>query len=224
MVERSGAAPILLVDDHELLAEGLAVALRASGHDVVVAPSGASDDDILGLADAHHPRLVLLDLQLDHGRSGLGLIGPLLERDAPALVLTGVTDRVELAECLQAGAIGVAPKTQRFEGLLEVVERVLAGEPAMVPGERDELLAEFRTTMAGRREKMAPFAALTTREREVLGLLLEGLSAEAIAERTFVSLATVRSHIRSILVKLGVGSQLAAVAMARRAGWDPTSG
>src|SRR5205823_5277744 len=123
MVETSGEGPILLVDDHELLAEGLAAALRVAGHDVVVAHSGATDDEILDLADAHHPRLVLLDLQLDHGRSGLGLIGPLLERDAPALILTGVTDRVELAERLQAGAIGVAPKAQRFDGLLEVVEK-----------------------------------------------------------------------------------------------------
>ena len=68
---------------------------------------------------------------------------------------------------------------------------------------------------------MAPFADLTPREASVLGGMLDGLSAEQIAERDFVSLATVRTQIQSVLRKLGVTSQLAAVAAARRAGWRP---
>ena len=211
---------LLVVDDHELLAEGLAASLRAAGHEVAVAPSGASDDSIIELAETHRPDLVLLDLELDHGRSGLDLIGPLREREFPALILTGVTDRVHLAETLLAGAVGVAPKAQRFDELLEVVNRILAGGAAMALGEREDLLSDLRTTLAARREQLAPFRTLTTREQEVLALLMEGLAAEAIAERTFVSLATVRSHIRSILTKLGVSSQLSAVAMARKAGWE----
>jgi DNA-binding NarL/FixJ family response regulator len=213
---------LLLVDDHELLAEGLAASLRASGHDVAVAPTAASDEQVLALAADHKPDLVLLDLQLDHGRSGIDLIGPLRELGAPALILTGVTDRVHLAECLLAGAIGVAEKAQRFSDLLDIVERVLAGGSAMAPGEREELLSDFRSAMSARKEQLAPFRSLTAREQEVLGLLMEGVAAEAVAEKTFVSIATVRSHIRSILTKLGVSSQLAAVALARKAGWEPT--
>jgi DNA-binding NarL/FixJ family response regulator len=67
----------------------------------------------------------------------------------------------------------------------------------------------------------APFESLTPREAAVLGDLLEGRSADDIAEASFVSITTVRAQIRSILSKLGVRSQLAAVSMARRAGWSP---
>ncbi len=70
-------------------------------------------------------------------------------------------------------------------------------------------------------ERLAPFRALSPREQAVLAGLLAGDSAETIAHRSYVSLATVRSQIRAVLLKLGVNSQLAAVALAREAGWEP---
>jgi two-component system nitrate/nitrite response regulator NarL len=72
---------------------------------------------------------------------------------------------------------------------------------------------------APQRQRLAPFEQLTVREHEVLLALTLGHSAEEIAEAHYVSITTVRSHIRSILTKLGVNSQLAAVALAVRAGW-----
>jgi DNA-binding NarL/FixJ family response regulator len=80
-------------------------------------------------------------------------------------------------------------------------------------------LSELRAHRAQEGERLAPFARLTVRECEVLQDLVEGKNAERIANDSFVSVATVRSHIKSLLAKLGVNSQLAAVAAAQRAGW-----
>ena len=81
------------------------------------------------------------------------------------------------------------------------------------------MLDELRTHRATQRSALSPFEQLTQREREVLALLIDGLAAEEIAETRYVALTTVRSQIRSVLRKLGVRSQLAAVARASRAGW-----
>jgi DNA-binding NarL/FixJ family response regulator len=83
------------------------------------------------------------------------------------------------------------------------------------------MIDELRIERAGLRKALTPFERLTMREREVLAALVDGLSAEEIAETQFVALTTVRSQIRSVLQKLGVRSQLAAVAHANRVGWKP---
>jgi len=83
------------------------------------------------------------------------------------------------------------------------------------------VLTSLREHRAAERARLAPFERLTTRERIVLGALMDGASAEEIAKSSFVSLATVRSQIRSILEKLSVHSQVAAVALAHRLRWDP---
>ena len=87
--------------------------------------------------------------------------------------------------------------------------------------ERDELLRLLREHRQQDHQRLAPFEQLSPREQQVLASVMEGLSAEAIAERDYVSLSTTRTQIRSILTKLGVNSQIAAVAMARAAGWSP---
>ena len=83
------------------------------------------------------------------------------------------------------------------------------------------MLDELRIERASVRKSLSPFERLTTRESPVLSALIDGLSGEEIAEAHFVALTTVRSQIRSLLQKLGVRSQLAAVAHANRAGWKP---
>jgi two-component system nitrate/nitrite response regulator NarL len=85
--------------------------------------------------------------------------------------------------------------------------------------EREEMLDELRRHRAERSDRLAPFERLSPKEASVLLALAEGRSAEAIARASFVSLPTVRTQIRGILVKLGVSSQLAAVGMALERGW-----
>ena len=98
---------------------------------------------------------------------------------------------------------------------------MLAGTPLIGCTAREAMIDELRIERAGLRKALTPFEQLTMREREVLAALVDGLSAEEIAETQYVALTTVRSQIRSVLQKLGVRSQLAAVAHANRVGWEP---
>jgi DNA-binding NarL/FixJ family response regulator len=210
---------VLIVDDHGVLADGLAMALEAEGLTASVHVP-ASADAILEAAAMEQPRLVLLDLDLGlDRRSGVDLVGPLHDLGPEVLVLTGSSDRLVHARCLEAGAAGVASKADPFDKLLDATRRAARGEPAIGRRRREELLEELRQDRAARSERLAPFARLTPKEASVLLSLAEGHSAEAIARASYVSLPTVRTQIRGVLVKLGVGSQLAAVAMAVERGW-----
>jgi two-component system nitrate/nitrite response regulator NarL len=211
---------VLIVEDHELLAGTLSLALRQRGALVEVA-AGPGTEDVIGTARRMAPVLVLLDLELGDLGSGLDLVEPLIGAGSTVVMLTGVTDQVRLAACVEAGAVGIISKTVPFDDLVAAVDRALAGEELLSFDERQTLLAELRTSRRDNRERLAPFAALTPREQAVLARLVAGEAAETIAAGSYVSLATVRSQIRSILLKLGVNSQLAAVAMARAADWPP---
>jgi DNA-binding NarL/FixJ family response regulator len=210
---------VLVVDDHELLAQSLSLALQAEGFDVaVVAPTGM--DAVLAAAREAQPAVVLLDLELgDAVGSALPLIAPLRAGGALVVIVTGITDRIRLAECLEAGAAGLLDKSSSFLQLVDAVREVAELGTLLSPGRRQDLLAELRRQRANRTRRLQPFRRLTPREAEVLKALMDGQQAEAIATTSFVSLATVRSQIRSVLTKLNVNSQLAAVAMARREGW-----
>ena len=209
---------VLLVEDHELLAGTLAMALRQKGLQVHAA-AGPSAAAVVDLARTLAPVLVLLDLDLGSMGSGRDLIGPLTETGARVVMVTGVADPARLGACLEAGAVGVVSKATEFSVLIDTVHRALEGSPLMRVDERQALLEAARARRRAEHDRLAPFDTLTPREQAVLVHLLAGESAETIAERSYVSLATVRSHIRAILLKLGVNSQLAAVALARNAGW-----
>ena len=213
-----GPVRLLIVDDHELLAGTLAVVLRQRGLEVHTA-NGPTPDAVVRAARELEPALVLLDLDLGPGMGcGLDLVHPLSEVGTRVVMMTGIQDRARLGACVEAGAVGIVSKTAAFDELVDTVERAAHGETVMAEPERTALLdavAAQRRADAGR---VGRFATLSPRERSVLAGLVAGESPEAIARRSYVSLATVRSHIRSILLKLGVRSQLAAVAMARAAG------
>lgn len=212
---------VLIVEDHELLAQSLVFALRAEGVDTETLKPETTDQ-ILKVAEDLKPTVVLLDLELggEIGNS-IPLIGPLEQLGAQVMMVTGVTNRVRLAECLEAGATGLLNKSTPFDQLVEAVREVAELGTLIPPEQRHELLNELRKQRAADRERLEPFERLTSREQHVLAGLMDGKSAEAIAEESFVSLATVRSQIRAILLKLDVNSQLAAVALARRNGWTP---
>lgn len=212
---------VLLVEDHELLAQSLVLALRAEGIEAERAPL-TSTDAVLETAGSGSYELVLLDLDLGPGLGySLPLIKPLQRTGARVVILTAVTDRERLAECIEEGAIGLVSKSQPFDQLLAALHDAVALGTLLKPGQRDDLLAELRRQRHQRRAELAPFEGLTRREREVLGALMEGKTAEDIASEWFVAMSTVRSQIRSLLAKLGVHSQVAAIGMARRAGWSP---
>ncbi|MEY3360741.1 MAG: hypothetical protein RL531_460 [Actinomycetota bacterium] len=211
---------LVILDDHELLAQSLALAFTRDGiHATVLAPT--DDATILAAIDTARPALVLLDLMLGDIGASLPLIEPIRALGADVVIMTGEENPIAWAECFEAGAADVVSKSEAFETLVERISAIAAGRNAHTEGRRTEFLALLREHRRSETVRLEPFERLTAREREVLAYLMEGVAAEEIAERTFVALATVRSHIRSILTKLGVNSQLAAVAAARRAGWVP---
>jgi DNA-binding NarL/FixJ family response regulator len=212
---------VLIVDDHELLAESLRLALSAEGYDVVV--PGPTPGEIYAAAQRTPPDVVLLDLDLgDAGGDGSVLVEALSVGGARVVVLSGTPDRMRVAACLESGACGYVSKSEPLDVLLKAVRVAGSGGNVIPEHQRLDMLAALRRSRVERKRELAPFHDLTGREQFVLAQVIDGRSAADIASSAFVSEATVRTQIRAVLTKLGVRSQLAAVASARRARWGTT--
>ena len=213
------APTILIVDDHDLVGTSLAVALTAEGLRARRA-TGVDPAGILAEAATLRPGLALLDLDLGRDRrgrrrDGVDLVVPLTEQGWCCVVLSAA-DRSRVGAALAAGAVAAVPKRAPWPVLLANVRAALDGRVVMNPDIRQELIDSFRSQDAERRDVVEKLSRLTQREREVLAELAQGNRAQAVAEQYVVSLATVRTQIRSVLSKLEVGSQLEAVALYRR--------
>jgi DNA-binding NarL/FixJ family response regulator len=211
-------AQIAIVEDHGLLAQSLAYALAGRGITAVVVKD-LQPDAVLDTLRGRDLTLVLLDFDLGDAGIGLDLIKPIGELGYRVAMLTGETDPVTLARCVEAGAVGVISKRDPFDRLIEHITDVFDGRGILSLATREQLMSGLRAHRSQEAERSAPFERLTVRESEVLQDLIDGKNAETIARDSFVSVATVRSHIKALLAKLGVNSQLAAVALARRSGW-----
>jgi DNA-binding NarL/FixJ family response regulator len=212
---------VLIVEDHPLVATGLRLALTARDWEVETAEV-LSVAGVMATAESFLPDCALVDLHLgDIDASGLDLIRPLCESGISVVVLTAETDRYVLASCVEAGADGWIGKNAFLDEIVRAIEDVLAGRQLLGKAAREALLDELRVRRASLTSALTPFERLTPRERVVLGALVSGSSAEEIADTHYVALTTIRSQIRAILQKLGVRSQLAAVAYANRVKWVP---
>jgi DNA-binding NarL/FixJ family response regulator len=209
-----------IVDDHALVSDALAHVLNEKGFEAFsLQPSTL--DDVVEFAREQRLNVILLDLDLGALGSSIPVIAPLRDAGCRVIVVTGSNERPQWGECIEAGAAAVVSKAVSFTELIETVTDMLDDVAERRQTERLELLDSLRQHREDERQRLAPFAQLTVREHEVLLALTRGMSAEDISASMYVSIATVRSHIRSILQKLGVNSQLAAVALAVRAGWSP---
>ena len=215
---------VLVVEDHVLVAIVLQLALSGRGWDVGTI-SGPTALEVVSHAQRFEPQCVLLDINLggDVGR-GVELVEPLLSTGAQVVMLTAETRRTVLAECIEAGAAGWLSKGAVLDEVDWTLSHVLAGGTILGRADRAALLEELRLERAGSHRAHAAFERLTQREALVLGALIDGLTADEIADAHFVALTTVRTQIRAVLQKLDVRSQLAAVALANRAGWRPPVG
>jgi two-component system response regulator DevR len=203
---------VLIVDDHEVLASTLALALAAEeGLDVVgTAGSLASAQTVLHESRAD---VVLLDHRLPDG-DGIAAIPRLQELapDARIIVLTASTSDDLLLAALENGAAGFVSKTRGLEELKAAVHAVVAGESVVSP----ELLTRLIPRLTRRESRQQ--VQLTERELEVLNLVAQGLSNAAIARSLFVSVHTVRNHVANLSSKLGAHSKLEALTIALREG------
>ena len=217
---RPGAIPerLLIVDDHPLTREALAALLAQNGFDVV--GLAADGEEAIAAAARLRPELVLLDLSMP-GLDGLEAL-PRLRRAAPeaeVVVLTASGTDDNLLAAIRAGAAGYLLKSEPPERIVEFLRGVAQGEAALSGTVARQLLEQVRD---GRGRGGVPdgiAAALSAREVEVLLLLDDHLGTEEIAQRLFISEHTVRSHVKSLLRKLGASSRreaLEALTTARR--------
>ncbi|MDH4074576.1 MAG: response regulator transcription factor [Acidimicrobiia bacterium] len=213
-----GTRQIVVVDDHPLLAIGLCRALERSGTVVEQLDPLVGAEQVLREVADRRPDCAVVDLGLPFAGGGSALIAPLVADDIRVVVLTGESDRLLLARSLMAGAEAVISKSEPLPDIVTTILLVTDGQPVRA-GDRAELMADLRLVLHEQAKSDSLFAGLSPREQQVLAGLMDGHSAASLAERHFVSMATVRAQIRSVLTKLEVGSQLEAVALAHRHRW-----
>ena len=203
------AIRVVIVDDHPVVREGLRTFLDCHDDVEVVADVGTLADAITSVRTTR-PDLVLLDLELPDG-SGLHGLPDLLEGEAPpsVLVLTSFLDEDLVRQAVRAGAAGYLVKHAGPDRLLDAIRGVVDGRVELDPAAARALAA------APGRDRLDD---LTPRELEVLGLVAQGLSNRAIAERLVVTEKTVKTHVSSILAKLGVERRTQAAVYAKDRG------
>jgi DNA-binding NarL/FixJ family response regulator len=196
---------VLIVDDHEVVREGLRLSLSRTPHIRVVgeAPDGNAAIDLAG---RRKPNVVIMDVRMP-GMDGLDATKALMEREpnTSVLIFTAYSERSLLARGLESGAKGYILKEAPHDTLVRAIEKVAGGDSFIDPA----LMPAF---LSGKdREDM-----LTAREREILQLLADGMSNADVAQRLFISQETVKSHVRHILAKLEADTRTHAVAIALR--------
>ena len=199
---------LVIVDDHEALREGLVVLLEAHGVDVVGATGTVAGT--LELATTVRPDVAIIDIRLPDG-SGIDLARELLARqpDLGVILYTGDNDAELLYSGLDSGARGYALKAGTMDELVGAIERIAEGGSYIDP-RLDRILLSPRAT--------ANIPQLSPREREVMHLMAEGLTAETIGERLGISVETVRTHVRNVIRKLQARNRVHAVALALERG------
>ncbi len=214
---------VVIVDDHVLFAEVLEAALRIDGYDVAVVDledRNMQTPQLLHRIRACWPDVVLLDLDLGRGGDATSLVRPLTQAGAAVVIVTASTDRLRWGECLRQGARAVFPKSTALESIREALRLIAQGSPLPGRAEREQqLVAAHLHERARRQEIRSRLDRLSCREREVLGHLMAGRPVREIARLSFVSEATIREQVKSILSKLTVTSQLAAVSLAFESDW-----
>jgi NarL family two-component system response regulator LiaR len=198
---------VMIVDDHPVVRNGIRFSLLAFA-DIEVVGEAGSGQEAIDLCSRVQPDVVLMDLVMP-GMNGVETTRALREAcpEIHILALTSFQEGNLVQEALQAGAIGYLLKDVSIDELARAVRLAAQGQPTLAPAAGQALVQT--TTQA---PKLGH--DLTEREREVLGLLVEGLSNQHIAERLVISPATVKFHISSIRSKLGASSRTEVVILA----------
>ena len=207
------AIRVLVVDDHELFAEAVSGLLTEAGMDVV--GSIRTGSDAISFLEDHVADVVVLDIGLPE-ESGLEIGKRILDRwpGTKIIALSAVEDERDISEAIHIGFVAFVTKDSPSDVLVEAVRAIGRGEqPAPL----------LRSSLEKRFGRRGPTDKLPAREREVLGLLAEGLDTRTIANRLSMTRPEVRSHVQSILQKLNVPSRADAVTKAVSEAPDPST-
>jgi two-component system response regulator DevR len=198
----SSAEPIrvFLLDDHEIVRRGIAD-LVESVEDLTVVGEAGTAAEALSRVPASRPHVAVLDARLPDG-SGIDVCRDLRSAvpEVRCLILTSYDDQDAIFAAVMAGASGYLLKEIRGTRLLDAIREVAAGKSLLDPSVTERLLTRLRS---GAPED-ARLASLTDREREILGLIADGLTNRQIGERLFLAEKTVKNYVSTMLVKLGM--------------------
>jgi DNA-binding NarL/FixJ family response regulator len=208
----------VLIDDHEMVLEGLKSILSRFAGRVRVVGQAASAEEAVPVVTTLDPDVVLCDVRL-RGSSGLDLCRRLTQQSPGrrVVLLSVYDDEQYLYQALRAGAAGYLLKRVGGDELVRYLEQVRAGETVVDATMAGRIASSAARLDAGEYWPGARLG-LSQRESEVLGLIVAGLTNRAIASRLVIGDETVKSHSRAIYRKLGVGDRAGAVAAALREG------
>lgn len=210
---------LVLVDDHEMVLEGLKALLARFSGRVRVVGQAVSAEEAEAAVVSLDPDIVIADVRLRGSVSGLDLSRRLLQANADrkVVLLSAYDDEQYLYQALRAGAVGYLLKSIDGEGLVRHLELAATGEVVVDPTMAGRAAASAARLEAG---EFWPGAhlSLTQRESEVLGHLVAGHSNRAIAKKLVLGEETVKTHVRAIFRKLDVTDRAGAVAFALREG------
>ena len=201
-----------LLDDHEVVRRGLRFLLEQAPGVEVVGEAGTAAQGRARILELR-PDVAVLDVRLPDG-SGIDVCRDVraIDPGVHALVLTSYEDDEALLTAILAGASGYVLKQARGDDLVDSIRRVAAGESLISPGLVDRVTARIRAAET----EMAELARLSRREREVLGLVAQGLTNRQIAIRLQLADTTVKTYVSSVLDKLQVERRSQAAVLAQK--------
>lgn len=213
---------ILLVDDQSLIRMGFRMVLEAAG-DIQVVGEAADGKTALSMVRALHPTVVLMDVRMPH-MNGIEATGEIVREnpDVKVLILT-TFDLDEYAfGALRAGASGFLLKDAKPQELLAAIRAVAGGDATISPRITKKMLDMFAPQLPGQEPDKtteeaadaAAVASLTEREKEVLKLIAQGMTNQELADKLFISMTTVKTHVGNILNKIGARDRVQAVIFA----------
>jgi DNA-binding NarL/FixJ family response regulator len=210
---------LLIVDDHEMVREGLK-AILVSEPDFHIVGDAANAEQALDMIARLHPDIALLDIRLP-GINGIELCRIVTERypETAVIILTTFTDENLVSQCIQAGARGFIVKDiERFD-LKRSIRAVARGEATIDTKVAGSVLAQLRRNAPSQQAQPPATDTLSSQQLVILRLVAQGLSSREIATQLYLSENTVKGYVQEILHKLNVKNRTEAVMVAVKQGW-----